>query len=189
MQCHLPLICVSGRDNINLKVHLGIHPTRTLRTPITQEGLMDYLAIAENLIHDERMKMTPWDVRTLAIWLRDECKCVYCQRDMLESFDTTYYAWSFEHLLPRSKYPELDHASWNMMLACRACNGLKHEWDPNTPDSNTAPLYVKGSQPTEEERSVLIERAKTHVSEKRRIREALFPTERKLILQKLQSLA
>jgi len=47
-----------------------------------------------------------WSAPTLAIFLRHECKCVYCSCDLLQSRDMAYYWYCMDHLLPKGKYPD-----------------------------------------------------------------------------------
>ena len=56
-------------------------------------------------------------------------KCAYC-----ESKVTHAYPGDVEHILPRSKCPELVFAWENLTLACQACNNPKSDYhDPNAP--------------------------------------------------------
>jgi len=145
---------------------------------------MDHKSVAAKLLRHEVMKQTSWSVETLAIWLRDGCKCVYCDRDMLESYDVAYYAESRDHLLPISRYEELGSTGWNLVLACRTCNGLKGDADPNM--SEDPLIYTKGTRLiTDKEREELLQRATDIIRKKRNDRERLFQKERELILGSL----
>ncbi len=148
----------------------------------TQCGSPNYLLIAQGLMQDATIK-TYWSVPGLAGWMRDGLVCVYCGRDMLESYDVTYHGYATDHLLPASKYPELDSQAWNLLLACRACNSFKLDYDPNNP-----PIYIPGQQPTPEVRPELLNRAKKHVKEKRQAREMLFQKEQQAIQRAVKSL-
>jgi hypothetical protein len=143
---------------------------------------MDHLSLATEMMQTAVLRQTTWNAATLAFWLRDGCRCVYCERNMLESYDTAYYNSTVDHLLPVSTFPELQNVEWNRVLACRACNGFKGAWDANVPL-----LYVKGTQTiTADDRQVLFERAKGFVADKRRTREELFKQEHALVLAELQ---
>lgn len=54
--------------------------------------------------------------------------CAYCGEDVL-STRTGYALGALDHLLPKSKYPDLiDHES-NHVLACTVCNSIKGNMD------------------------------------------------------------
>ena len=94
----------------------------------------DYLAIAEELLcsNDGFLRSnTSWDAYTLAQWLEDGCKCVYCGKEMMESYDTAYRGSCRDHLLPVKTYEELANEPWNRVLSCVTCNGFKGVFDPN----------------------------------------------------------
>jgi hypothetical protein len=147
---------------------------------------MDYLHIAEDLVRKEFMKQ--WDARTLAIWLRDGCRCAYCGKDMLSCRDTVIFGSSLDHLLPIAKYPELDQVSWNSLLACAACHSRKQNWDPNTADGYS-PVYVKdGRAPADPDRYELVTRARSYLTSQKLPEKANFEKERDLILRTLRTL-
>lgn len=57
----------------------------------------------------------------LAIYMRDDFKCVYCRRSLMHTvcpFDLT-----LDHLVPRSLGG--DHSIKNLATACRSCNSRK----------------------------------------------------------------
>ena len=67
-------------------------------------------------------------VLRIAIYLRDEFQCVYCQKNMhrCDPFDIT-----LDHLVPRSLGGT--HNALNLVTACRSCNSSKqakdwHKW-------------------------------------------------------------
>jgi hypothetical protein len=148
---------------------------------------VDWIAVANELMRTQFMKSTSWSVTTLAMWLRDGCQCVYCEKNMLDSYDIAYYSSATDHLLPVSIYPELGDVAWNRVLTCSTCNGLKLDWDANRhPEMCVTHLYVRGTgSVAASDREELFQRAKAYVLEKRRIREALFEKERRLIAEKL----
>ncbi len=130
---------------------------------------MEYVAIAAEL--RKQPSLQHWGDRDLPRWLRDKCKCSYCDRDLLESFETAYYDTTYDHLLPKSAYKELESHDLNLVLCCWPCNKMKSTWDANrwsrtgVPES---PVY-DGKAPFDEEmRSKLI----------RRVREGLEVTNR-----------
>jgi 5-methylcytosine-specific restriction endonuclease McrA len=57
----------------------------------------------------------------LAIYMRDDFKCVYCRRSLMRTvcpFDLT-----LDHLVPRALGG--DHSVKNLATACRSCNSRK----------------------------------------------------------------
>lgn len=130
---------------------------------------------AEQLIRNSTLKAN-WSRSTLEMWLRDQCLCVYCGRDMLEKRDTTYYFWCAEHLLPAHKYKQLKDAPWNQVLACQPCNLLKHRFDPAS----------DGTPPDEAHKGIFIERAKAHITGRRAEVEAIFVSEERLLRDALR---
>ncbi len=147
-----------------------------------QCGSPNYLLIAQGVLQDESVKQE-WSAAAIAGWMRDGLVCVYCGRDMLESYDVVYHGYATDHLLPVSKYPELDSQAWNLVLACRACNSFKLAYDPNDP-----PIYIPGQQLTLEVRSELLDRAKKYIKEKRQHREMRFQKEKQAIQRAVKSL-
>ncbi len=118
-----------------------------------------------------------WPLRTLEIWLRDECKCVYCERNMIENREITYFCSSLDHLLPVHKYEPLKDEAWNQVLACRNCNGLKGKFDP-----------AKDGIPTDKEhRLELIEHTKGYIAKRKEHWEAVFAREKQKIQDALGS--
>lgn len=112
-----------------------------------------------------------WSKRTLEIWLRDDCRCVYCGRKMLESRDTCYYFWCAEHLLPVKKYPFFKNEIWNQVLACKPCNALKQNFDP----------AGEGIPGNEDHRGELIKAASIYIDKRRAEVEELFFQEVKIL--------
>ena len=133
---------------------------------------MDFEEVARKLIRREAVLQTTWTTSSIARWMRDDFKCVYCGKYMLETYGVAYYGSATDHLLPSSSYYELRTTDWNLVLACTVCNAFKGNWDPNDPV-----LYIRGSLViTPEDRQVLVDRAKTYVMKKRQAREEQFET-------------
>ena len=61
------------------------------------------------------------------MYIRDEYKCVYCDRDMKERFDD-WMTIENDHLIPAVKGggDGLD----NMVTSCSVCNSFKHSYLP-----------------------------------------------------------
>ena len=54
----------------------------------------------------------------LAIYLRDNMSCLYCDRDLTEEREQL----SLDHLKPQSSRTETDNKPSNLVTACRTCN-------------------------------------------------------------------
>jgi len=147
---------------------------------------MDYQHIANDLVQKEFMKQ--WDPLTLAIWLRDGCRCAYCGKDMLECRETAVFNSTIDHLLPVTLYPELEHVRWNRLLACYACSARKREWDANTAPGYPT-VYVRGSCTlADPDRYELVARARSYLVTKKLPEKAQFEKERDLIVRALRTL-
>jgi HNH endonuclease len=118
-----------------------------------------------------------WAPRVREIWLRDECKCVYCARDMIENREIAYFFSSMDHLLPVHKYKDLKDQFWNQVLACRNCNGLKGRFDP----------AKNGIPKDEEHRPELIEHAREYIARRKKELEAVFVVEKQMLEDALAS--
>jgi 5-methylcytosine-specific restriction endonuclease McrA len=59
--------------------------------------------------------------------LQTNCKCEYCDRDLLASFND-YDAWQIDHVIPSSKGGK--HEYENMAVCCKTCNFLKRDYLP-----------------------------------------------------------
>lgn len=70
---------------------------------------------------------------------RDQYKCVYCERDILESFDT-FSASHLDHLKPR-RFGGSDDDVLNRVTACGVCNHIKGAFDPSPDGPVTAESF------------------------------------------------
>lgn len=86
---------------------------------------------------------------------RDGAKCRYCDRDILESFDT-FSASELDHLKPRSRGGP-DDDPLNRVTSCGVCNNLKGSWDP----------CGDGVLVTEGNFLACVEKARAYISDKR----------------------
>lgn len=69
-----------------------------------------------------------WGPRNIAIAVRANFRCEYCDRDLLASVDA-YKEWQHDHIVPQSV--KEDNGLNNMALSCRTCNvSFKGKWDP-----------------------------------------------------------
>jgi hypothetical protein len=149
---------------------------------------MDYLTVAAELRKHPSLKH--WGEHDLPRWLRDKCKCAYCDRDFLRSFETAYYDYTYDHLLPKSEYKELECNELNLVLCCWQCNKRKATWDPNNWSRGATPaLQVRvydGHVPFDDGmRTKLIKRVRlgflaTDIEDKRR-----FVDEQRLLREAL----
>jgi hypothetical protein len=67
---------------------------------------------------------------------RDGAKCMYCDRNIMESYDS-FSASCLDHLKPRKHGGPCDDP-WNRVTACVVCNNLKGSFDPS-PDGTVTP--------------------------------------------------
>jgi HNH endonuclease len=116
--------------------------------------------------------------RSLAILLRDQGRCVYCEIDLMENRQLAYHFVSYDHLLPKHKYDKLASDINNLVLSCRACNGPKRRWDPN----EDGKIYDGQAQLSDQQREQLILRVKEHFKEANAARNAKYAREHGLIL-------
>ena len=148
-------------------------------------GMIDFAVVAETLLKKPVIRQAGWSADTLAYWLRDGCKCVYCDRDMLASRDVAVMYQHHEHLLPKAKYPQFENSWWNFVLSCQACNSYKHAFDPNFDGI----FDTSSSVPSEDVRRSLLARARGHVAEARAKCEATFKEEAALLREALRTIA
>jgi hypothetical protein len=153
---------------------------------------IDYAAIAKELMKqplfsDRGASAIGWSEQNLARWLRDECRCVYCEKPMLESFITMQFDAQCDHLLPKVIYGELADEPSNLVLACTVCNKVKGSWDPNLTD----PVYLKGSStPLEpDQRKELIRRVKEVNRKYEESLKGTFEEQKKTLLRTCEELS
>lgn len=125
----------------------------------------------------------PWH---LEVWLRDEGRCAYCGRNMLQERDIAYFFYHYDHVLPKKRHPTLQDAIWNKVLACHACNVWKQDFDPSSGGTPGTKKYLGNIPATEEYRDQLIERAKGYIQEQKGPAEASFAGEREVITSALR---
>lgn len=168
----------------------------------TKGQVMTYRELAQGMKQNEALSQ--WGMPDIMIWLRDNCRCVYCGNDMLHSYETSRLEYEYDHLLPHCRYPELDvtwddtewkvAAAWvtrNIVLACRTCNRIKLQHDSNICDfdgNKLTPVYQKGQVLSSEGRRELIGRAKRFIARKRQINSEHFIEERDAMLEALNGM-
>lgn len=88
--------------------------------------------------------------------------CRYCGEDIYASF-LNYSSSHVDHILPKSKYPNLDREPSNFALSCFFCNQQKSDYDPlqgiETAGSSNDPQTALLSQ-----REQLIKIASSHLA-------------------------
>ncbi|MBX3690449.1 HNH endonuclease [Dokdonella sp.] len=87
-------------------------------------------------------------------FVRDGHKCVYCGKDILESFDS-FSASHLDHLKPRKENGPCEDV-WNRVTACGVCNNLKGSYDP-----------VPGAMVTEDNFAEAVAAAREYIRQKR----------------------
>jgi 5-methylcytosine-specific restriction endonuclease McrA len=115
------------------------------------------------------------DSVVLCLWHKG--KCAYCGFDLLSGRGVCYHYWCVDHLLPQCAYPELKDHIENKVLACRACNSVKGEWDPD-PDAS---VYCRNGQLTSSQRERLLGYAKEYVGRENARLEGSFGEELALL--------
>jgi 5-methylcytosine-specific restriction endonuclease McrA len=88
-------------------------------------------------------------------FVRDRFCCVYCDQDILASFDS-FAASHLDHLKPESARGPCEDV-WNRVTACGVCNSLKGTYDP-----------VPGEKVTKANFSTAVANAKDYIQKKRR---------------------
>ena len=74
-------------------------------------------------------------------FVRDDHRCVYCDKDILESFDS-FAASHLDHLKPRRTNGP-DNDIHNRVTACAVCNSIKGGYDPHEEGLVTAESFAK----------------------------------------------
>lgn len=118
-----------------------------------------------------------FNVNDLMEWLEHEGTCTYCSASIVDEYHVTNRLGTWDHLLPKAKYLEIENHPLNRVPCCMACNCLKSSWDPN---SQVLPrLYEpeNGRDINTEIQQQLITRSKQYVEKKRAERNANFPSE------------
>jgi hypothetical protein len=118
-----------------------------------------------------------WYLHSIVLCLRHGGKCAYCGLDLLSSQGICYHFWCLDHLMPQAKYPELKDDRENHILACRPCNSIKGDFDPNV----ASPVYSGTGQLTMQQRTRLFASAKAYVCEEKARIEARFREEVELL--------
>ncbi len=160
---------------------------------------LSYREIAEEL--KKNAELHEWGVPDLELWLRDKCKCVYCSKELISSYETSRLEYEYDHLLPHVEYPELDvkwdangwktDCDWkirNIVLSCRTCNRIKHEHNANVwnfEGHKQAFVYQTGQVLTAEACLELRRRVTEYIQKKRKSKGESFARERELILTAL----
>lgn len=149
----------------------------------------DLIVIADKLMQENPQTLQAWDVRTLAIWFREGCRCAYCGRDMLQDREHMYNWQCLDHVLPVAKYERFEHYLGNRALACAPCNFLKLAWDPNKESPGDGQLIPDDADSiSESQLSELIERTRRHLALHREQLNQSFRAEKDLMLATMPKL-
>ncbi|HEX9060678.1 MAG TPA: HNH endonuclease signature motif containing protein [Clostridia bacterium] len=132
----------------------------------------DLLRKLNMLVNDHR-----FNEGTARAYLESNGKCVYCGVDLLKDI-STFYSADIDHLLPKSKYPELESNIDNWVLSCRACNSIKGKM-------NIADLSWTPEKAVKEHKKELIKIISDHLAEKKINKE----TELKIIREIVQGVS
>jgi hypothetical protein len=111
--------------------------------------------------------------------------------DMLRDYETAFYFYHYDHLLPKSDYPDLAEAEWNMVLSCEACNKIKHVYDPGKhagrDEETLLDLFKQAAGPSEL-RPTLLGLVKSYIDEQKKQYIAKFPDQQRLLREALDHL-
>jgi 5-methylcytosine-specific restriction endonuclease McrA len=107
-------------------------------------------------------------------WMLHQGRCVYCDAHLADGHHVTNRLGGTDHLLPKTKYPELRDDPLNLVPACGGCNGLKRDWDPNTEVLPVLYNPESGEAIDENAHTQLVSRARERVAAKRKERQANF---------------
>jgi hypothetical protein len=138
---------------------------------------MEYDEQAAKEIWNNHEIIRNWAPEAIAIWLRDKCRCVYCDRKMLEFAAIMDHFSTIDHVLPKKKYPQFEWKPWNRVLACRRCNNLKRYTDP----AELAGVAVGSDDPTEDEFRAMFKLAKELVTRRIAEKEDRFVMQKELL--------
>jgi len=98
-----------------------------------------------------------YHINFLQVLIRDEGRCVYCKRDLFESYDI---GAEIDHMLPMSLRVDQWSTASNLVACCQQCRQLKNDWKP----------FNKADLRTFEGRQRLIEEAAAYIRSKKQIK-------------------
>ena len=91
-------------------------------------------------------------------FVRARGRCEYCGADLLMARQG-YASMQLDHLLPKSKYPNLENDLNNGVLCCSTCNGVKKSHDLRKLDESEEDILTK-------DREMFIDRCRKFIAEK-----------------------
>jgi 5-methylcytosine-specific restriction endonuclease McrA len=95
-----------------------------------------------------------------SIYSKCHFRCQYCGFDGLSSVDA-YWSLQVDHILPKSKYPDLEKDLKNQILACTVCNTFKDNFNPSCGEKE------KYNLSDEHDRNVLVNKSREYIFGKR----------------------
>ena len=95
---------------------------------------------------------TGFSLGSLNIWLAANCRCEYCDEDLLRNGAVYTRGYQLDHIVPTRKGGGIEPE--NLALSCSPCNLMKRGWDPREPNVSLS-------------RSDLIKRVRDYLSQKR----------------------
>ncbi len=116
-----------------------------------------------------------YDNNTAKLYIESKGKCTYCGTDLFFNL-LTYYSGDMEHILPKSKYPELKQNDLNYVVSCRVCNQSKGRKNFLTKDEEKNPIAM-----LTEHREELINRIKEYIKTKKQEKEKTYEEVKKII--------
>ena len=109
-------------------------------------------------LEELKMKMinSSWDPNTLELAIRANFKCEYCGCNFFATVND-YDSIQVDHIIPTSLL--CDNSLNNLALACKTCNFIKRNWNPQT---------IKNKAQNRDE---LLKAAKDYILGKRKFKE------------------
>jgi hypothetical protein len=126
--------------------------------------------VAKSLMQEEPTYWGDFPEAFLMAWLADRHSdrtvvCAYCDLPLMSTEPTSFRHGTVDHLLPKSRYRQLELDQLNIVPCCYRCNAVKGRWDPNERD----PVYSQNDlddQLTKEQRDKLKARTRDYVHKK-----------------------
>ena len=118
-----------------------------------------------------------WGSYQLAGWILHNGTCIYCKTDLSDPRKLIPgKGQATDHLLPKSKYPELELEDLNQLPCCSTCNRLKDDFDPSVGVKEGIRL-TRDDLRIQETRDTLIQNAKDDLDKKNAGRKPRFDDE------------
>jgi predicted transcriptional regulator len=104
-----------------------------------------------------------YEVNTAKAYVEAKGKCTYCGEDLFAKLEI-YYAAEIDHILPKSKCPEVAERGKNYTLSCNVCNRTKGKENVLKEGEDSSTMLT-------EHRQELIDRVKERIEQKKQEKE------------------